>query len=376
MKIKKRKILVLVDHAKGIDGPHRNVVNSLNSLSLLKNIELTLLTGEIDKNEKYYSSSNVNIILNFSPKNIKRLFYNYTLCINYIMKNDLVYVPTNLTSYLYALFGGAVFKKFIVGPNVAGIPGLMRIHNPNKIMTTFFVNKWLENSYIRKLECMKFGTNSSQIRIIPHSIDTDDFSPRKRDKSIWNKYGLEQNRLKILHVGRADERIKATKEVIEVFKKLNTNNEYDFIYVGKKGKFWNKEFEQIQGFKYLGQIHGSELRNIYASSDVFFALSYSESFWMTPLEAMSSGLPIVVNSVGAVSTMVPIDKREGVIVKIFNDDNQLKENYVSLCVLRLEELLKNESLRKKISVKARLHVLKKFSLFKMSKRFEKLFRDI
>lgn len=376
MSIKKIKILILVDHIKGIDGPHRNVIGTIEALNLSSKLDVTVLTGDLYE-EDFKRYQNINIIQKFYPKNLRKVFSNYFQVLKYIRKVDIVYVPTNLTSWLYAFFTGASLKKFIAGPNVAGIPFLMNIHNPNKIMTTWFVDKWIENSEVRKRQCIEAGTNKKQIKVLPHCINTSEFTPLKRDKSVWNKYGLNPNKIKILHVGRATTRTKATKELMHIFKKLNKNNNYDLVFVGHKGKFWEKEFDNIPGIHYLGKVYDENLRVLYASSDIFFALSYWESFWFTPLEAMSSGLPIVVSDVGAVNTFIPENGIQGFRLDILNDKSKkFRKDYDKVCINILRNLCEDEVLRKKISYEGRRYIEKNFSLDIMKNNLEQLFENV
>lgn len=377
MKLKhKLKVLVLVDHAKGIDGPHRNVVGTLNALATRKNLEITLLTGDIEKEAKYSSEGKVKIVLGFKPKSPQHIPKNIFYILREIFRNDIVYVPTNLTSWLYALLCGAWTKKFIAGPNVAGIPGLMPIHEPNKIMTTWFLDRWIVNSEIVKYHCMNAGTLEKQIEVIPHSIDTEDFTPEKRDKSIWEKYDLDPDRLKILHVGRANNKLKGVPQLMETFSRLNINNQYDLVYVGSQGEYWDDQYLKIPGVHYLGKIYGGELRKIYASSDIFFAMSLWETFWFTPLEAMSSGLPVVVNAVGAVNEMIPVNGEQGVIIDILNDTKtDFSENVSEIAAEALRTLCNDEPKRYKMGVCARSHIVKTFSEKNLGKKLEEVFRS-
>jgi glycosyltransferase involved in cell wall biosynthesis len=370
------KVLILVDHAKGIDGPHRNVVGTLNALGRYSDLDITLLTGEIEENMPYTKCKNIKIILGFHPKKLLYLFSNYLYTLNQIIKNDIIYVPTNLTSWLYAFFAGASFRKFIVGPNVTGIPGLMPIYEPNKIMTTYFVDRWIENSKFRKSLCIKAGTDKKQIEVIHHSIDTKDFSPAKKDKNIWKKYNLDPKRVKIIHVGRADEKSKGVPELMDTFKKLNKDNQYDLIYIGLKGAYWNDSFLQIQGVHYFGKISGEELRILYASSDIFFALSLWETFWFTPLEAMSSGLPIVINSMGIVKEVAPKNNSECIIIDVVNDNKEFLPDVSSIASNALKDLCDNKSLRDEIGKNARDYIIYNFSEKVLNTKLEKVFNQV
>lgn len=374
--IKKLKVLILVDHAKGISGPHRNVVGTLNALSGQENLQVTLLTGAIDEHAPYAKDRKVKIILGFQPKNPWKILINLFYVLKEIVKNDVIYIPTNLTSWLYAFLCGAWAKKFIAGPNVTGIPGLMPISEPNKVMTTYFVDKWIENSDIRKYHCMNAGTPESQIEVVHHAIDTTDFTPDKKDRSVWEKYDLDSDRLKILHVGKATKKLKGVPELMEVFKKLNVDDKYDLVYVGPQGVYWDDKYLKIPGVHYLGKIYGEELRTIYASSDIFFAMSTWETFWFTPLEAMASGLPVVVNSVGAVDAMIPKNGREGIIIDILNDDKtDFLPNVSDIANNALQKLCDDAKLRQTMGQNARLHVMNAFSEEALGEKLESIFRE-
>ncbi|MGL1934835.1 MAG: glycosyltransferase family 4 protein [Fibrobacterales bacterium] len=357
----KIRVLLVVDHAKGTSGPHRNVVGTLNALALHQDVSLSLLCNEYDENELFARSKATKLYTGFNPKKPLAILTNAIKVVWALFKCDVVYVPTNLTTFLYVAILG-FFKKKIAGPNVTGIPVIMDANNQTAFMTTTLVNRWIENSAIRKYHCMRAGTAEEQIAVILHSINSDDFNPTKRDVSLWQKYGLETDRLKIVHVGRANEERKGIAQMFEAFHKLNVDNKYDLVYAGPKGACWKDDYDTIPGFHYLGKVYGDDLQKLYASSDIFFALSSWETFWFTPLEAMASGLPCVITEVGAVDEMIPTNGIEGYKVEGVDIANSTFElQVVDESYSALKKLCESEELRIEMGIKARERAVSRFS---------------
>lgn len=68
------RVLVIVDHAVGISGPHRNVVGTLNALAIHPEIDLRVVTGRVDNSEPY--ARRCDIRLGFVPHQVKASWRN------------------------------------------------------------------------------------------------------------------------------------------------------------------------------------------------------------------------------------------------------------------------------------------------------------
>jgi glycosyltransferase involved in cell wall biosynthesis len=70
----------------------------------------------------------------------------------------------------------------------------------------------------------------------------------------------------------------------------------------------------LPGVEYLGLVHGRQKEELYQQADIVVLPSFSESFPMVVLEAMSHGCAIVTTTVGAVPDMIA-DGVEGILCR-------------------------------------------------------------
>lgn len=106
----------------------------------------------------------------------------------------------------------------------------------------------------------------------------------------------------------------------------------------------------IPGASFLGALKGADLARAYASSDVFLFPSLTETFGITTLEAMGSGLPAVVANSSAATGMV-VHGSTGYVVA---------EQAANAYAQSAQALLQNPSLRKQMGENARQHAIKHF----------------
>jgi glycosyltransferase involved in cell wall biosynthesis len=98
---------------------------------------------------------------------------------------------------------------------------------------------------------------------------------------------------------------------------------------------------------FAGFLHGEELARAYASSDIFFFPSESETFGNVTLEAMASGLP-AVNAIASGSNSLVEEGVTGHLVSARDEH---------LLAARLETLAGDESLRRRMGEAARSRAL-------------------
>lgn len=189
--------------------------------------------------------------------------------------------------------------------------------------------------------------DESKIFTLKAGIDTKNFSPTFKDENIWSNYRIKTNTSKFLYVGRVTKE-KNIKFLIELFKKvflLKLNIE--LIIVGN-GNFlkYKKELKKYN-INFLGARRGAELSKIYASSDVFIFPSTTDTLGQVVLEAMCSGLPVIVTNEGGPKGFVSLSN-SGFILDIKNKKEWMK------CIIRLKEDL---NLQKRYSQNAISYML-------------------
>lgn len=94
---------------------------------------------------------------------------------------------------------------------------------------------------------------------------------------------------------------------------------------------------------FAGHMKGVELAAAFASADVFFLPSSTETLGLVLLEAMASGCPVVATGAGGVMDIV----KDGVTGRIYEPGN------LSIAISRIHELLHDSVLRQKLKTEAR-----------------------
>lgn len=151
------------------------------------------------------------------------------------------------------------------------------------------------NGYKKKISYAYHGVDEGFKEIEYFKIDEID--------KIRKKYNLPDKF--ILFVGRLNIR----KNVINLIRSLRYLRDQDIKLVIVGGKDWKVDgYKKVLEEYYLkdkliftGPVYGNDLKMIYAMSYVFCFPSFAESFGLPALEAMKSGIPVIVSN----STSLP-----------------------------------------------------------------------
>lgn len=180
---------------------------------------------------------------------------------------------------------------------------------------------------------IKQGIDANKLVVIPYGCNVENFYPIERESD---------GKFRVIYVGSLCLR-KGVRYLIEAFKEIDNPN-IELLLIGKIEKELEEYMRNIpNNIKHIQYIHNKELNNYYAQSDLFVLPSLSDSFSLATLEAMSSGLPVIVSeNVGAKDFVK--DGVNGYIVPIKNS-KILKEKIIYLC--------ENKDLAKRMGFKSR-----------------------
>ena len=130
------------------------------------------------------------------------------------------------------------------------------------------------------------------IRIWSRGINRELFSPDKRDLEWRRKIGIVDDEVVIIFVGRLVKE-KAIDVVADLHDELKRRGApHRFLIVGDGPA--RAQFEEcLPDGIFVGFQSGPNLARAYASADIFFNPSVTETFGNVTLEAMASGLPSV-----------------------------------------------------------------------------------
>lgn len=366
-------VLIVVDHAVGRSGPHRNVVGSLNGLAHRDDVNLRLLCNGVDDTEPYVRCGRVDIQLGFNPHDARAAVTNIVHLRRALQGVDVLYVPTGLKSFLYAwaLKGK---RPLVAGPNVSGIPGLMDPVNPSPVMTMHMADAWIEMSEVRAYYCEKAGTPRSHIHLVPHALDLDRFNPANADREVWQKEGLDPRRFKLLYVGHSREK-KGVRQLLDASQLLREEGlDVDLVLVGERGKQFRSDDLASPRVFFLGPRYGNRLTRLYASADVFVGASCWETWWFTPMEAMASGTPVVVSPVGAIPELIPEDGVQGRLVDVVDPaTGKHRSDAAHRLAKVIKEVVTDECGRAQMAVAGRRHLETYFTEAHQSERLRAVF---
>lgn len=133
---------------------------------------------------------------------------------------------------------------------------------------------------------------------LPRAVDTALFDPQRRDHGLRQEWGLDDNGLAAIHVGR----IAAEKNLglaVRTFRELQKSRpDARFVWVGD-GPARERLQQDNPDFIFCGVQRGESLARHFASGDLFVFPSLSETFGNVTLEALASGVPTVAFDYGA-----------------------------------------------------------------------------
>lgn len=134
------------------------------------------------------------------------------------------------------------------------------------------------------------------VHVWKRGVDTELLHPNKYNDEMRDRLsnGNPEKKL-LLYVGR----LAAEKEIEKIKSVLSVSNQFVLAIVGD-GPHRNELEKHFAGTNtvFTGLLHGEELANAYASSDVFVFPSTTETLGLVITEAMASGLPLVAAESG------------------------------------------------------------------------------
>ncbi|MEM7708687.1 MAG: glycosyltransferase family 1 protein [Pseudomonadota bacterium] len=130
------------------------------------------------------------------------------------------------------------------------------------------------------------------VMLLPRAVDTKLFSPAKRCVELRRRWGVPDNGLAVIYVGRlaAEKNLSVAVEAFEAIKARNPRAR--FILVGD-GPARAALEQQNPDYQFCGLQLGEALAAHYASADMFLFPSITETFGNVVLEALASAVPVV-----------------------------------------------------------------------------------
>ena len=143
-------------------------------------------------------------------------------------------------------------------------------------------------------------------KVLPLGVDTEMFSPAKRDVTFRRELGLSGRGPLLAYAGRIDNEKRADR-LIDMFRKLPVDLGAAMVMIGD-GKLMPRLQAEARGLPiaFPGfEKDRTELARSLASADLYVSAMADETFGISVLEAQACGLPVVGVASGAMLDRVP-----------------------------------------------------------------------
>ncbi len=145
------------------------------------------------------------------------------------------------------------------------------------------------------------GLRNRKLLIFDRWVDTERFHPGKRTIGYWSRFGIarEAEVVKFLYVGRVG--VEKNLDVMaDAFCELCATHQNVHLIVVGDGPYRRTLEARLSGtpVTFTGFLEGEQLSIAYASADAKLFPSTTDTWGNAPLEAQSSGLPVVVSDRG------------------------------------------------------------------------------
>ncbi len=226
-------------------------------------------------------------------------------------------------------------------------------------------------SYASKNVHSKLGYDESKMVVIPNGFDLDIFFPdRKAREKVRKELGINDKIIVIGFAARFDSQKdhKNFFESAKIVHKIYPN--VHFLLCGDGISWENKkltEWIEKSGVKKVTHLLGrrDDMKNIYNSIDIFCSSSCGEGFPNVIGETMACEIPCVATNVGDSAIII---KDAGFVVPPKNPEA------LSKAIIKIIEI--GEEKRKELGKKARDRIKKNYSIEKIVKNYEQLYKKI
>ena len=187
----------------------------------------------------------------------------------------------------------------------------------------------------KKVHCMHLWTDD---KYKPFVLGEEQKKILVKKYSLPNKY--------ILYVGAIEERknIRGILEISDILKSKAVD--IKFVFVGNKGYGFNNLIEEINKRKdrvlYINYVDENDLASIYNLAEIFLFPSYYEGFGLPPLEAMKTGLPVLV---AKNSSLIEVVGEGGLMINDYDLDSFAENIILLLKDKEFHSIMKTKALK-------------------------------
>ncbi len=198
----------------------------------------------------------------------------------------------------------------------------------------------------------RIGVNDDKIVFTPFAVDTKKFKPRK-EYNLKKSLGIPEDAKVILYLGRMshEKNVETIIKSIPYVLKEQKNTYFLFVGGGPKLNTYRRMTKKYGNVVFTGWIDRNSIHRYYNVGDIFVFPSLHESQAFVTMEAMASGLALVVSRDSEIRSYYR-DMKNCIFIKNPLDYKELSRKIIFL--------LENEKILKKIGKNAR-KTMEKFS---------------
>jgi N-acetyl-alpha-D-glucosaminyl L-malate synthase BshA len=160
------------------------------------------------------------------------------------------------------------------------------------------------SSFLRDETYRAFGCTGCTVEVIPNFVDPDVFDRSKYGDGLRQQVG--RDRRIVMHVSNFRE-VKRVRDVVRVFARVRGSLDCALVMVGDGPDRVGAEEEARrlgvhEDVFFLGKLEA--VAPLLACADLFLLPSQSESFGLSALEALASGVPVIASNTGGIPEVV------------------------------------------------------------------------
>jgi N-acetyl-alpha-D-glucosaminyl L-malate synthase BshA len=223
------------------------------------------------------------------------------------------------------------------------------------------VSQFLKDETVRS-----FGCSNDRVAVIPNFVDAAVYSPARRDDA--DRREIAGDAAVLMHVSNFRP-VKRVRDVVATFAKVRASTPAVLVMAGDGPDRAAAEDEArrlgvFEDVRFLGRIDA--IAPLLALADVYLLTTDRESFGLSALEAMASGVPVVAAGVGGITEVVE-DGVTGALRPVGDTDG------MAAASLRL---IQDKALWKKQSAAAVARANAKFGIADIVSRYEAVYKTL
>jgi len=249
---------------------------------------------------------------------------------------DVVHVATE----------GPLGWSAVMAARKLGIPIISSYHTNFQNYSSHYGLGWLKKliaTYLRQFHNLTMATlvptielakslqstGYKDVSVMSRGVDVAKFNPEKRSTSLRESWGVNEQDLVLLYVGRLAKE-KNIYQVLESFTEIqNKLPSTKLVFVGD-GPLRKTLQSLCPDAIFAGTQIGDDLATYYASGDIFLFPSLTETFGNVVPEAMASGLGVVSYAYAAASNLIE-NHKNGVLVNLNSPSSFVKSALALAC---------------------------------------------